>query len=324
MKAMITCSHSNFMFRLLLAPVLLAATGFLCSCASARNGAAEELTADTSGMHGTRDNTPSVLTPTADGTDTEGSSDITLDFSNKEDGYFAVSYHGTSSKVKVQVTTEDSIVYTYNIPPDGSEQFFPFSDGNGVYKIGIYTNIQGTLYATEYETSVNVHLVNSYSPFLYPNQYVWFTGSTEAVARSAEIVKPADTDLDAVTLVYDYVVNNITYDWDEAENVRSGYIPDVDEVLKSGKGICFDYSSLLAAMLRSQRIPTRMEIGYLGSTYHAWISTYIDEIGWVNGIIRFDGTDWSLMDATLASTEGSSGTANYITDSSEYQACYLY
>lgn len=295
----------------------------LSGCAK-ENAADTGLTADTADMHGTRDNTPKVLVPTANGTDTEGDSDVTLDFSNKAEGYFAAKYTGTSSKVKLQVTTEDSSVYTYNLPSDGTEQYFPFSNGDGTYKIGVYTNIKDTLYATEYETSVDVTLNSSYAPFLYPNQYVWFTKDTKAVAKAEEIVQPADTDLDAVTLVYDYVVNNITYDWDEAENVQSGYIPNVDEVLESGKGICFDYSSLLAAMLRSQRIPTRMEIGYMGSTYHAWISTYIDEIGWVNGIIQFDGTDWSLMDATLASTEGSKEARKYITDSTQYRACYLY
>lgn len=310
--------------RLSAAMTVMVSVVCLAGCAAGSTTSSAGLSADTSDMHAERDNTPRVLSPRADGTDTEGTDSVTLDFSNKNDGYFAVSFHGDSDKVKLQITTEDSIVYTYNVPADGTTQFFPFSDGDGSYGIGIYTNIKDTLYATEYETSVDVTLDNSYSPFLYPNQYVWFTDTTKAVAKSAEIVQPADTDLDAVTLVYDFVVNNITYDWDEAENVQSGYIPDVDEVLETGKGICFDYSSLMAAMLRSQRIPARMEIGYVGSTYHAWLSTYIDEIGWVNGIIRFDGTDWSLMDPTLASTEGESGTKNYITDSSQYRTCYLY
>lgn len=42
-------------------------------------------------------------------------------------------------------------------------------------------------------------------------------------------------------------------------------------------------------MLRSQRIPTRLEVGYMGDVYHAWISIYTKETGWVNGIIEFDG-----------------------------------
>ncbi len=113
---------------------------------------------------------------------------------------------------------------------------------------------------------------------------------TKAIALAEEVVTPADTDLDAVALVYDYVTNHVTYDWDKTKTVESDYLPDVDEALRSGKGICFDYAVLMAAMLRSQKISTRLEIGYAGTTYHAWISTYITDVGWVNGIIRGSGS----------------------------------
>lgn len=279
---------------------------------------------DTSSMHGTREHTPRVLTPKAPGTSVLGTKDVSLDVSNARDGYFCASYTGDSDKVKLQVVTKDQITYTYDLPSDGSLQVFPFSDGSGDYRIGVYTNVENTLYATEYQTTLSVSLQNEYLPFLYPNQYVWFTKDTKAVEKAARIVSPADTDLDAVALIYDYVVNHVSYDWDEAKNVESGYLPDVDEVLESGKGICFDYSALMAAMLRSQRIPTRLEIGYAGTTYHAWISTYIEEIGWVNGIIQFNGTDWSLMDPTLASTESSREVKKFISDGTQYRTCYLY
>ena len=72
--------------------------------------------------------------------------------------------------------------------------------------------------------------------------------------------------------------------------------------LSTGKGICFDYAALMTAMLRSQGIPTKLEIGYSGEVYHAWISTYIDEIGWVDNVIQFDGKSWSLIDPTLAAS----------------------
>lgn len=52
-------------------------------------------------------------------------------------------------------------------------------------------------------------------------------------------------------------------------------------------------------MLRSQGIPTKLEVGYVGEVYHAWISCYVDETGWVDNIIEFDGKDWSLLDPSL-------------------------
>ena len=71
-----------------------------------------------------------------------------------------------------------------------------------------------------------------------------------------------------------------------AAKERCVSLPDIDEVMRRKQGICFDYSSLMAAMLRSQRIPTRLEFGYAGDAYHAWITTYIEDEGWINGIIE--------------------------------------
>ena len=132
----------------------------------------------------------------------------------------------------------------------------------------------------------------------------------------------ASDELGVVENVYDFVINNISYDYEEAENVAFDYLPNVDEVLSTGKGICFDYAALMVAMLRSQNIPTRLVVGYAGEAYHAWISVYIEGVGWVNGIIRFDGKEWVRMDPTFAA---SSGNANkYIGDGVNYADMYFY
>ena len=55
----------------------------------------------------------------------------------------------------------------------------------------------------------------------------------------------------------------------------------------------------MTSMLRSQNIPTKLEVGYSGDAYHAWISTYIDDKGWVDDIIQFNGNTWQIMDPTL-------------------------
>lgn len=99
--------------------------------------------------------------------------------------------------------------------------------------------------------------------------------------------------------IYNFVIKNISYDEEKAQNVSYGYLPNVDDTLASGTGICFDYAALMTAMLRSQNIPTKLEVGYSGDTYHAWISTYVDDKGWVDNIIEFDlgipGRSWILL-----------------------------
>jgi hypothetical protein len=77
-------------------------------------------------------------------------------------------------------------------------------------------------------------------------------------------------------------------------------------------------------MLRTQQIPTRLEVGYAGSTYHAWISVYLDDIGWVNGIIEFTGSDWSLMDPTFGASTGDKKLREFIGDGTNYTTKYIY
>ena len=89
--------------------------------------------------------------------------------------------------------------------------------------------------------------------------------------------------------VYQYVTSNLIYDYMAAMMVaagqQSGYVPDLDEVLETKMGICFDFSALMGALLRSQGIPTQMVMGYADITYHAWNNIYIDG-EWV----RYDAT----------------------------------
>ena len=78
-------------------------------------------------------------------------------------------------------------------------------------------------------------------------------------------------------------------------------------------------------MLRSQRIPTRLEVGYAGEAYHAWISVYLEETGWVDNIIEFHGSSWSLMDPTFAAGTGnSSSLKQFIGDGTNYVVKYYY
>ena len=277
-------------------------------------------------VRGTRDNTPVCLSPIPGKTAVYQNDAAVIDASNSSQGYIIVRYTGRNSKVKLQIVGQDQVTYTYNLKTGngGADEVFPLSAGDGQYLINVYENISANQYATAFSQAITVTLADQFLPFLYPNQYVTFNATDQAVAKASELAYSADSDLDVVTNIYDYIISNITYDYDEAENVQSGYIPDVDEVLYTKKGICLDYAALMTAMLRSQRIPTRMEVGYAGTAYHAWISTYITDIGWVNGMIQFDGKDWSLMDPTFASTTSEKELKSFLNDRSNYRLKYIY
>lgn len=269
-----------------------------------------------------RDNTPVCLVPTADGITSYSTNVSTLDVSNASEGYVIADYYGNSSKVKFRITGSDGIVYTYDL--HGGKEVFPLSAGSGNYDLGIYEVIENSQYSVAQFETISVTISNTFGPFLYPNQYVTFDINSNAVAKARDLVATAESDLDAVTYIYNYIIENITYDYDKATSVQSGYLPYPDELLESKTGICLDYASLMTAMLRSQRIPTRMEIGYVGEAYHAWISTYITDIGWVNGIIEFDGKNWKLMDPTFAASVPGEDLENFIGDGSSYLTKYIY
>lgn len=280
---------------------------------------ASDTTADTKG---TRDNTPLCLIPGADGTSTDGNEFVSLDLSHSSDGYFMAKYLGSNAKVKMQVKGPNEVTYTYNLGT--SYEVFPFASGSGIYAIGVHENVSGTQYATVFSNNVDVAITDEFSPYLYPNQYVNFNSDSKVVALASDLAYPANDDLTVVTNIYNYMISNITYDYDKATTVATGYIPVVDDILISKKGICFDFASAMASMLRSQRIPTRLEIGYAGEAYHAWISTYLDEIGWVNGIIEFDGKNWQLMDPTFAASSSEKSLKDFIGDGSNYVTKYIY
>ena len=267
----------------------------------------------------------SMLLPQASGTKVQSNAKAAIDYSNTADGYVMVKYTAaTSQKLKV-IVKGPKTTYTYNLAADKAWDTYPLSDGSGAYTIGVYENVSGTKYAGVLSQSISVTLKDEFAPFVRPNQYVDYENAPKTVAKAAELVSGKTRELDKVQAVYDFVVKNIKYDKQLAATVKSGYLPVLDTVLEKKTGICFDYAALMAGMLRSQGIPCKLVVGYAGQTYHAWISVYTEENGWVEGVVYFDGTSWQRMDPTFASTGNQSSTVmQYIGDGRNYTVKYLY
>ena len=257
-----------------------------------------------------------LLKPEASGVLVEENSKAIIDYSNTKDGYVMVKYlAATEKRLKVQVKGPTT-TYTYNIKV-GEWAVFPLSDGNGEYTIKVYENVKENQYGTRLSLTCDVKLEDEFAPFLRPNQYVNYTNATNTMNKAASLLNNKMTVLEKVATIYDYVINNLSYDYAKAENIQSDYLPDLDAVLKSKKGICFDYAALMTAMLRSQNIPCKLVVGYADTTYHAWISVWSPETGWVDGAIFFNGVNWKHMDPTYAS-------GGMDIDSVNYSSKYIY
>lgn len=249
-----------------------------------------------------------------------------VDASNLTEGFVIVTYTGGSdTRIKLRITRTDSTTYTYNLNNYGEPEIFPITDGDGTYTIKVFENVSGSSYATVYAGTIDVALQDEFIPFLSSNQYVNFTNDSATVAQGLEITKGISGDLDKVAAVFDWVVDNFTYDYDKAATVQSGYLPVVDDVLASRQGICFDYAAVMAAMLRSQSIPCKLVVGWAGEVYHAWIDVYVEGVGWIDQAIYFNGENWRMMDPTFTSTGNrSEDIMSYVTDDTNYQEVYVY
>lgn len=266
-----------------------------------------------------------MLTPIASGETTYIGKNVLVDASNLSQGYVMVKYTGSKKKVKVRVTKSSGTTYTYNINARSEYEVFPLTEGDGSYTLKLFENISGKKYSQKFSKNFSVKLTNQFLPFLYPNQYVNFTAGSETVAKGLELTKDVADELKKVENIYDYVVENFTYDKAKANRVQSGYLPNVDSVLALKKGICLDYASVMATMLRSQNIPSKLVVGYTGDLYHAWINVYTPETGWIDGMIFFDGNKWMMMDPTFASSgKKSESIMKYIGKGSNYTAKYTY
>ena len=251
----------------------------------------------------------------------EGTESVQMDLSALELGYVAVS--ATSEKrMKFQVIQGET-TYTYDLASDGTPSFFPLQSGDGSYQFRVMENVEDNRYAEIYAAGQEVTLKDEFQPFLRPSDYVSYGKSSASVKKADELARNAADAMGVVTAVYDFICENVSYDLEKSATVTAGYLPNVDETLKAGKGICFDYAALAAAMLRSQGIPTKMIFGYVSpdDLYHAWNMFYTEEEGWVTVDYHVAPDSWNRLDLTFSANGESHG---FIADGDNYTDLYAY
>jgi len=82
-------------------------------------------------------------------------------------------------------------------------------------------------------------------------------------------------------------------------------------------------------MLRSQGIPAKLVVGYyydplLGNTYHALVSVFAEEDGWIGDQIFFTGGTWNILDPTVVAILAVSDPVSTNGDGRIYHAMYYY
>ena len=99
--------------------------------------------------------------------------------------------------------------------------------------------------------------------------------SDKIIEVSNAITENAYSDEEKVMAIYEYVVDNFTYDEDDSPFFQHA---DLEETLESKKGLCFDFSNLFAALCRIQDIPCVAVAGVSNSGQkHQWNRVYFNE-----------------------------------------------
>lgn len=267
---------------------------------------------------------PEVKTPLASGKSVAESDKAEIDFSCADEGYISAVYTGKSERAKLRVKC-GNLQYDHDLAADGTREFFPLME-SGTYSVKVYELVTGKSYGEAVSADFDVKIKSSTGMYLYPNKYINFNGKSECVKKAAELCAGVEDDVERIAEIFGYVAGNITYDKQLAATVKSGYIPDPDRTLGKGTGICFDYASLMGAMLRSQGIPTRLVIGWAEpEIYHAWNEIYTDETGWITPELFLKKKGFNIADATFyAGNSNKEKIADYIEDESNYSAVYRY
>lgn len=268
---------------------------------------------------------PEVRVPLSPGKDVAENEKVRVDYSNAPEGYISVCWNETGKAVKLRIVCGETTC-DHDVPTGGTTEYYPLSCGSGSYTVQIYEQTEGSRYTKVLEQEFTAKITNETSPFLYPNRYVKFSRNSACVEKAAQLCAGKNGTIEKTAAIFGWITENVTYDRELAATVKSGYVPDPDSVLAKKSGICYDYASLMAAMLRSQDIPTRLVVGYAKENiFHAWNEIWTEQTGWITPELLLSKQGYNLTDATFyAGAADKDKIAGYISDSGNYSALYYY
>jgi len=210
---------------------------------------------------------------------------IVTDLTSK--GVLRISQTPQSEKKLKLMIEKDGSTYYYDLKSGLPYEDFPLVMGNGQYKATVLENTTGNRYKAIVSKTFDVELQDQYQPFLQSTQLVKWHENMAPIKKARELTQSITDPKAKVKAIYDFIVQNISYDSDKMNSVSTGYLPDIETIFNQKKGICYDYASLFAAMLRSVGVPAKLVKGNSDNAvgYHAWNEVLLDN-------------QWVIIDAT--------------------------
>ncbi|MPW27195.1 hypothetical protein GC105_15595 [Alkalibaculum sp. M08DMB] len=196
-----------------------------------------------------------------------------IDVSNANNGTVKAKYL-SAKKLKVQIVKGDK-TYNYDLKGDNKYQSYPLQMGDGTYKISVMENVEGNKYKSVLTKEAQVKTTNPNQKYLTSVQMINWSSSMAPIKKASSLASGSDAQ--KASKIYSFVVSSIKYNSD-ITSLPSGYVPNIETTYSSKKGICYDFASLYASMMRSVGVPTKLVKGTSSNVngYHAWNEVYID------------------------------------------------
>jgi transglutaminase-like putative cysteine protease len=226
---------------------------------------------------------------------------------------FSLANFDDTAKLKL-IIKKDGKQYLYKLTADGQACYFPLQMGNGEYTVGILEKVEGKSYKYIKKITIDAEIENDLDVYLNPMQYNDWTNNEEFTTLIDSITENATTNEEITNSIYDYMIENFSYDYNKAANIQSGYIPSISLLANEKNGICYDYSAIFTAALRYKGIPSKLVKGYttyVGS-YHAWNQVYLND-------------QWVTVDLTVDAYYNNYNISyNFTKETEKYTEKYVY
>lgn len=205
--------------------------------------------------------------------------------------------------------------YTYDLS-SGKTESFPLQMGNGEYKVTVLENTSGKSYQIVGSSKVNVQMSDEKVVYLGSVQNIDWNTDNQAVQYAVQLTNGTSDIGEKAKILYKHMVSgNYSYDYNKLASLPNTYLPSIDNTFKSKKGICYDFSSLFAAMLRSQGVYAKLVKGYTPNAtgYHAWNEVYDSK-----------NQQWLIIDTTYDIQVIKKKQVNMSKPSKDYDKVYEY
>lgn len=217
---------------------------------------------------------------------------------DKADGAVQISGNTKKDKIKIMLTKGNKQEwYDVSIKDGEFSQKIWLTEGAGTYRLDVMVHEYDRKYS--YGPGLTVENISDADKYIVPGKYI--ESDDERILKLAEeLTDGLKSDREKAEAIYGWVKDNVEYDYIKYEKHKENdYDNEYGAVnaLETGKGVCFDYAALTAALGRATGLRTKLVEGEIDSAeirgFHAWNEFYISDEGkWIN------------VDTTLAATTG--------------------